>query len=83
MIERGIKTIYLGGYYYDYKKESKAIRTETMKGDILFYSPIKSFFKFIYSSRKRFIYTNKKAYWQRVLTILGFRFTYEINKKRV
>ena len=35
LIERGYKRIYLGGGDYSYKKDSKAVKSETMSGDII------------------------------------------------
>lgn len=78
LIERKFKKIYLGGFYYDYKKESKATITETMKGDIVCSTPIMAALRFIFSTRKRFIYSKKQAYREKIITILGIRFRYKI-----
>lgn len=73
LIERGFKRIYLGGGNYKYKKECKAIKSETMSGDMNTKSPIQMFMdKFIQC-------TDEKNH--KIVKIFGIKFKYKNEKK--
>lgn len=76
LIERKFKYLYLGGGDYGYKKICKAIKSNTMSGniDICCNTPVKSLLKFIFNCN------NSKTH--KIITILGIKFKFKQKPKK-
>ena len=72
LIRRGIRTVYLGGGNYDYKKNSKAIKSDTYSGRI---------YHFKWWQRIFYFYIENKPVKKLTLIIFGIIIHYKFKKR--